>query len=54
MVLIPEEFKTHGSVLVEQVRSVDLCTRWWKSTGEILETNWVDAIVEILTTIVSS
>lgn len=46
MVLISEGFKTYGSsVLVEQVRSVDLSTRWWKSIGDILPTDWVDRIV---------
>ena len=36
MIPIPEGFQVQGSVIAEQVRSLDLKTRWWKTTGEVL------------------
>ncbi|MGD1899770.1 MAG: hypothetical protein ACFB16_22835 [Phormidesmis sp.] len=38
----------YGSVIAEQIRTVDLKTRWWKSTGEVLAKEWVDGVVELL------
>jgi len=36
MIPIPEGFQVQGSIIAEQVRSLDLNTRWWKTTGEVL------------------
>jgi len=47
MVPIPEEYRVRGSVIAEQVRTVDLTTRWWKTTGEVISRQWVDTVVEI-------
>ncbi|PSF37335.1 growth inhibitor PemK [Aphanothece hegewaldii CCALA 016] len=46
MIPIPDGFKIEGSVIAEQVRTLDLNTRWWKTTGEILPKEFVDRIVE--------
>ncbi len=52
MIPIPDEFKVYGSVIAEQVRTVDLNTRWWKTTGERLPKQWVDSVVDTLTLII--
>ncbi len=52
MIPIPSECKIHGSVIAEQVRTVDLSTRWWKATGEILAKQWVDTVVDTLNLII--
>lgn len=53
MVEIPSGYKVKGSVIAEQIRTVDLNIRWWKSTEEILPSEFVDRVVKILTIIVS-
>jgi mRNA-degrading endonuclease toxin of MazEF toxin-antitoxin module len=53
MLPIPEGFKISGSVIGEQVRTLDLSTRWWKTTGEVLPEDFVNQVVAILKTIVS-
>ena len=53
MLLIPDGFRIHGSVIAEQIRTVDLNQRWWKTTGEILPEEFVNKVVEILNVIVS-
>lgn len=52
MVEIPSGYKVKGSVIAEQVRTVDLNTRWWKSTEEILSSEFIDRVVKIFTTII--
>lgn len=52
MIAVPESAETYGSVIAEQVRTVDLKTRWWKSTGEVLPKEWVDGVVETFSLIV--
>ena len=51
---IPDGFKIHGSVIVEQIRTVDLRQRWWKTTGEILPESFVNHIVDTVKVIISS
>ncbi len=53
MIPIPDGFCVHGSVLMEQVRTVDLKTRWWKTTGEVFPKSWVDHVVNTLQVILS-
>ena len=53
MIPIPEGFKIHGSVIAEQVRTLDLSTRWWKTTGEVLPTEFVDRVVDTFRMIIS-
>lgn len=53
MIPIPEGFKVHGSVIAEQVRALDLSTRWWRTTGEILPTEFVDRVVDTFRIIIS-
>jgi mRNA interferase MazF len=53
MIPIPDGFTIHGSVIAEQVRSVDLNTRWWKTTGEVLPEEFVARVVDIFKLIIS-
>lgn len=52
MIPVPETAKVSGSVIAEQVRTVDLQTRWWRSTGEVLPEEWVDSVVETFSLII--
>ena len=52
MVQIPSGFQVKGSVIAEQVRTIDLSKRWWKTTEEILPSEFVDRVVKIFTVIV--
>jgi mRNA interferase MazF len=45
LIPIPEGFNVYGSVIAEQVRTLDLSQRWWKSTGECLPKDFVDTVV---------
>lgn len=54
MIPVPEEFQVKGSVVAEQVRSLDLNRRWWKTTGEVLPRSFVDEVVETLNLIIGS
>ncbi|MCG8365508.1 MAG: type II toxin-antitoxin system PemK/MazF family toxin [Pseudanabaenales cyanobacterium] len=53
MIPIPEGFKVHGSVIAEQVRTLDLSTCWWRTTGEILPTEFIDRVVDTFRIIIS-
>lgn len=53
MIPIPDGFKINGSVIAEQVRTLDLKTHWWKTTGEILPQEFVDRIVDTFKVIIS-
>lgn len=53
LVQLPNESKITGSVLAEQVRTLDLTQRWWKTTSVILETDFVDSVVHIVEQIIS-
>ena len=52
LIPIPPGFKISGSVLAEQIRTLDLSQRWWKSTGECLPKEFVDQVVAILNVII--
>jgi mRNA-degrading endonuclease toxin of MazEF toxin-antitoxin module len=54
MIPIPDGFKIHGSIIAEQLRTLDLKTRWWKTTGEILPQEFVDRIVDTFKVIISN
>lgn len=54
MIPIPEGFKMKGSVIAEQIRTIDLNSRWWRSTGEILPEEFVNQIVETFSLIISN
>jgi mRNA-degrading endonuclease toxin of MazEF toxin-antitoxin module len=53
MIPVPNGFKAKGSVVAEQVRTLDLNTRWWKTTGEVLPKEFVDRVVETFKVIIS-
>jgi len=48
MIPLPSKAKVYGSVIAEQVRTVDLNKRWWVTTAEVLPKSWVDEVVDIL------
>ena len=52
MIPMPEIAKVYGSVIAEQVRTVDLNTRWWTTTGEVMPPAWVDSVVDTLNIII--
>ncbi|MFN5968767.1 MAG: type II toxin-antitoxin system PemK/MazF family toxin [Microcystis sp.] len=52
LIRIPDGFSVHGSVIAEQVRTVDLNSRWWKTTGEVLPDQFVDSVVETFRVII--
>lgn len=53
LIRLPSGLKITGSVLAEQVRTLDLTQRWWKTTSVILETDFVDSVVHIVEQIMS-
>lgn len=53
MIEIPDKFKIKGSVIAEQIRTVDLNSRWWKTTGEILSKDFVDYVTETFFVIIN-
>ena len=52
MIAIPDDYKIRGSVIAEQIRTLDLNKRWWKSTGEQLPEEFVDYVVATLNIII--
>ncbi len=54
MIPIPEGFKIKGSVIAEQIRTIDLNSRWWRSTDEILPEEFVNQIVETFSLIITN
>lgn len=52
MIPLPADAKVYGSVIAEQVRTVDLNTRWWTTTEEVLSKSWVDKVVDTLSLII--
>ncbi len=54
LIPIPEGFRVVGSVIAEQVRTLDLSQRWWRSTDECLPSTVVDQVVATLNLIIGS
>ena len=52
MIPIPINYKTKGSIIVEQLRTIDLSKRWWKTTGEVFEEEFVNLITQTLNVII--
>lgn len=53
LIPLPPNPKITGSVVAEQVRTLDLSQRWWRSTGIILDSDFVDLVAYVLTQILS-
>jgi len=53
LIAIPEGYRVKGSVIAEQVRTLDLRERWWQDTGEILAAQFVDRVVALLQLIIN-
>jgi mRNA-degrading endonuclease toxin of MazEF toxin-antitoxin module len=54
MIPIPEGYKIKGSVITEQIRTLDLSKRWWITTEEILPSDFVDSVVKTFALIIAS
>jgi mRNA-degrading endonuclease toxin of MazEF toxin-antitoxin module len=52
LVALPTGYQVQGSVIAEQVRTVDLSLRWWRDTGEVLPPDFVDQVLAILQLII--
>jgi mRNA-degrading endonuclease toxin of MazEF toxin-antitoxin module len=52
MIPIPNGFTIHGSVIAEQIRTVDLNIRWWNTTKEVLPEQFVNYVVETFKVII--
>jgi mRNA-degrading endonuclease toxin of MazEF toxin-antitoxin module len=53
LIQLPVGLKITGSVVAEQVRTLDLETRWWQTTSVILEKDFVDLVMHIVNQIIS-
>jgi mRNA-degrading endonuclease toxin of MazEF toxin-antitoxin module len=53
LIPIPTGQKITGSVIAEQIRTLDLSQRWWISTGEILPTELIEQVLQILLVIIA-
>lgn len=53
LIQLPDGLKITGSVVAEQVRTLDLQKRWWKTTSIILEADFVDLVTHIVNQIIS-
>lgn len=52
LIPIPEGFRVRGSIIAEQVRTLDLSQRWWRSAEECLPAAVVDQVVATLNLII--
>ena len=53
LVPIPAGYKTTGSAIAEQIRTLDLSQRWWISTGETLPTDFIEQVLQVLLIIIA-
>ncbi len=53
LIPLPTGLKVTGSVVAEQVRTIDLSQRWWKTTSIILDQDFVDSVTHIVNQIIS-
>lgn len=53
LIQLPDRLKITGSVLAEQVRTLDLKQRCWKTTSVIVEEDFVNKVVHIVQQIIS-
>jgi mRNA-degrading endonuclease toxin of MazEF toxin-antitoxin module len=53
LIQLPDGLIITGSVAAEQVRTLDLKKRWWKTTSVIVEADFVDSVTHIINQIIS-
>lgn len=53
LIQLPPGLKVTGSIVAEQIRTLDLNKRWWKTMGIIIEKNFVDSVTHVVSQIVS-
>ena len=54
MISLPVDSAVEGSVITEQIRTLDLSKRWWKKTGEVLSQEFVDRVISTFYLIIGS
>ncbi|HEY9816104.1 MAG TPA: type II toxin-antitoxin system PemK/MazF family toxin [Candidatus Obscuribacterales bacterium] len=54
LIPIPEGFRVSGSVIAEQIRTIDVSQRWWRSMDERLPSAVVDQVAATLNLIIGS
>jgi mRNA-degrading endonuclease toxin of MazEF toxin-antitoxin module len=54
MIPVPATGQVEGSAIAEQVRTLDLSKRRWKTTGEVLPQEFVDRVVSTFHLIIGS
>ncbi len=52
LIPLPEGFRVSGSIIAEQVRTLDLSQRWWRSIEECLPAVVVNQVVATLNLII--
>ena len=52
LIPVPQGLRVSGSVIAEQIRTIDLSQRWLRDTGECLPSTFVDHVVETLNIII--
>jgi len=53
LIPIPDGYRVKGSVIAEQVRTVDLSDRWWQDMHEMLAMQFVNQVVAVLKLIIN-
>lgn len=53
LIPLPLGLNITGSVVAEQVRTLDLNKRWWKTTSTILEADFVNSVTHVVGQIIS-
>lgn len=53
LIVLPKDLKISGSVVAEQIRTVDLKQRWFTSTGVVLKHDFVDRITHVVSQLIS-
>jgi len=53
LIQLPLGLNITGSVVAEQVRTLDLNKRWWKTTSVIVKADFVDLVTHTISQIIS-
>lgn len=53
LISLPLGLNITGSVVAEQVRTLDLNQRWWRTTGTIIESDFVDSVTHVVKQIIA-
>ena len=53
LIALPSEIKITGSVVAEQVKTLDLSKRWFSSLDIVLDKDFVDRVTHIISELLS-